>query len=126
MTENAPLPTEPSTAGAGIPFYEKQRQQLTAMITKRRLLERALANIEDSIAKKENEYLEDTPNGNIITGFENYTKGTSTISGAGQRRRGQVQEANRVFSRSSVSYNGNAVSRLFFVVLVGDMGSCSW
>ena len=85
------------------------------MIHKRRLLERSLAMIEDTIAKKESDYLEDTPNGNIITGFENYTKGTSSVLGARGRRGGNGADTNRVFSRSSISYNGGAVSCLPFI-----------
>src|SRR5205807_1245293 len=64
--------------------------------------------------KKETEYLEETPSGNIITGFESYTKGTTGGIGGGaaggrSRRGGGVSEGNRVFSRSSVSFNANAV-----------------
>jgi chromatin modification-related protein EAF6 len=105
MAENQP----PATNGdaAGVPFYEKQRSMLHSMIQKRRMLERSLANIEESIAKKETEYLEDTPNGNIITGFEGYTKGTTAAPG--QRRRGAMQENNKVFSRSSITFNANPV-----------------
>jgi len=114
MTENQ-APNGNGDA-AGVPFYEKQRQMLHSMINKRRLLERNLANIEETIGKKESEYLEDTPNGNIITGFEGYTKGTT--GAPGQRRRGAVQETNKVFSRSSVTYNINAVSNvLVFLAL---------
>lgn len=120
MTENQP----PATNGdaAGVPFYEKQRQMLHSMINKKRLLERSLANIEDNIAKKESEYLEDTPNGNIITGFEGYTKGTTAAPG--QRRRGAIQETNKVFSRSSVTYNLNAVSVPLALVGRGRLMFC--
>lgn len=47
--------------------------------------------------------------GNIITGFDNYAKGTSS-SVAAQRRRTGLIEQNRVFSRSSLSYNPLNVS----------------
>lgn len=66
------------------------------------------AQIEASIANHETEYLEGTPQGNIITGFDNYTKGTT--SAAAQRRRTGLMEQNRVFSRSSISYNALNVS----------------
>lgn len=53
--------------------------------------------------------MENTPSGNIITGFDNYMKG---ISGAGaQRRKTGPMEQNRVFSRSSVSYRPSTVRR---------------
>jgi chromatin modification-related protein EAF6 len=60
------------------------------------------AVLEDSIAQKEAAYLEAAPNGNIITGYDNYIKGTS--GAAAQRRKTGPTEQNRVFSRSSVSY----------------------
>jgi chromatin modification-related protein EAF6 len=62
---------------------------------------------EDSIYQKETEYLESTPSGNIITGFDSYIKGTG--GAAAQRRKTGLTDANRVFSRSSISYNSNGV-----------------
>jgi len=112
MAENtAPAPA----AGAngeipGQPFYDKTRQHLKDLLHKKRILERSLASQEEAIFKKETEYLEETPSGNIITGFEAYTKGSGSMAPGGQRRRAAVQEANRVFSKSSISYNINVVS----------------
>lgn len=60
---------------------------------------------EEAIFQKETDYLETTPSGNIITGFDAYTKGTTAA--AAQRRRAGLTEQNRVFSRSSVSYGAN-------------------
>ncbi|KAL8370728.1 hypothetical protein RB595_000876 [Gaeumannomyces hyphopodioides] len=60
---------------------------------------------EDMIYQKETEYLENTPSGNIITGFDNYTK--ATTGAAAQRRKAGLTESSRVFSRSSISYNAN-------------------
>lgn len=68
--------------------------------------------LEDQIFRQESSYLEDTPAGNIIKGFDNYVKGTSTAPsasaatnpGTATRRKGQVMEADRLFSKSSVSY----------------------
>ncbi|TQS34637.1 hypothetical protein Golomagni_04971 [Golovinomyces magnicellulatus] len=88
--------------------YEKTRKELREFIQKRREIERALAAQEEIIIKKEQEYLEETPLGNIITGFDNYTRG-GLVSG---RRRGREEEEReqrlRVFSRSSISWNTNA------------------
>ena len=61
--------------------------------------------VEDTILQKEIAYLESTPSGNIITGFDNYMKGTS--GAAAQRRKTGPMEQNRVFSRSSMSYRPN-------------------
>lgn len=61
--------------------------------------------VEEGIAQKELAYLESTPSGNIITGFDNYMKGIS--GAAAQRRKTGPMEQNRVFSRSSISYRPN-------------------
>ncbi|KAE8441346.1 hypothetical protein EG329_005495 [Mollisiaceae sp. DMI_Dod_QoI] len=42
------------------------------------MLERSLALQEETIYKRETDYLEETPGGNIITGFESYTKGVES------------------------------------------------
>lgn len=55
----------------------------------------------------ETKYLDSTPIGNILTGFDNYTKGLTATSA--QRRKVGAIEQNRVFSRSSISYNPNNV-----------------
>lgn len=122
---------------AGIPYYEKQRQHLKELLNKKKLLEKRLVRTdvachkpnqlsnclliqrhyeqlaqEEAIYQKETEYLENTPAGNIITGFDNYTKGTANV--AAQRRKTGLTDANRVFSRSSISYNPAAVRRSVF------------
>lgn len=56
--------------------------------------------LDDTIYKKEGEYLEDTPHGNVLTGFDNYIK-SITSNAVGRRKQG-VSENDRVFSRSSV------------------------
>ncbi|KAK0618499.1 histone acetyltransferase subunit NuA4-domain-containing protein [Bombardia bombarda] len=107
MTENAPSKSGGVGDGsAGIPFYEKQRTHLKELISRKRALEKRIATQEESIYTKETEYLETTPSGNIITGFDNYIKGTTNA--ASQRRKTGLTDANRVFSRSSISYNPSA------------------
>ncbi|KAK4100591.1 NuA4-domain-containing protein, partial [Parathielavia hyrcaniae] len=90
-----------ASSAAGIPFYEKQRQHLKELIARRRAMEKKLAAVEDLIHSKETEYLESTPSGNIVVGFDNYIKGAS--GAAAQRRKTGPPDQNRVFSRSSVS-----------------------
>ncbi|KAK5990898.1 Chromatin modification-related protein eaf6 [Cladobotryum mycophilum] len=85
--------------------YKKSQSRVRELIEKRRNLERRLVQVEDSIAQKETAYLDSTPSGNIITGFDNYMKGTS--GAAAQRRKVGPAEQNRVFSRSSISYRPN-------------------
>ncbi|KOS16731.1 Chromatin modification-related protein eaf6 [Escovopsis weberi] len=96
-TTSAPQPT--------MAEYKKSQVRVRDLVEKRRLLERRLAQMEDSIASKESTYLDSTPSGNIITGFDNYMKGTS--GAAAQRRKAGPTEQNRVFSRSSISYRPN-------------------
>lgn len=52
---------------------------------------------EENIAKCEITYLEDTQNGNIVKGFDNYIKGTAA------RRRNNISDADRIFSHSSLT-----------------------
>lgn len=116
MTENIPPATvatvTPSSNNPpsvpGQPFYEKNRQVLKELLRRRQSLERSLAIQEEAIYKKETEYLEETPAGNIITGFENYTKAAGAAA-PGTRRRVVVDAGNRLFSRSSYTWNVNAV-----------------
>lgn len=94
-----------ATAGADqLAAYEQSRKHLKQMLNRQADLKRQLAAHEASILQYESEYLENTPMGNIITGFDNYAKGTTSSVAAQRRRTGQVEQ-NRVFSRSSISYN---------------------
>jgi len=109
-TASSTAPPDTSSADArGRPFYDQQRELLAASLRKKEILIKKLALLENSIISKEADYLEGTPNGNIITGFDSYTKGTGAGAGAA-RRRGQVQEVHKVFSSSSVTWNPNAES----------------
>ena len=69
----------------------------------------AQLNLEEQILKQETTYLEETSAGNIIKGFDNYIKGTTTTATAGgagtaTRRKAPVGDTDRIFSRSSTSF----------------------
>ncbi|OJD20300.1 hypothetical protein ACJ73_08364, partial [Blastomyces percursus] len=134
MTENIPPTTAaggksiPADSGPeqlqnrGIPYYEKLRRELRETIQKKRLMDKNMAALEESIYRFEQSYLEETGAGNIIKGFDNYIKGSSGVSGIGlggslgsmtggggtggpaTRRKTAVQDSDRVFSRSSASF----------------------
>jgi chromatin modification-related protein EAF6 len=80
-----------------MPYYEKIRKDLRDMIQRKRGLDKTLAVYEENIAKCEITYLEDTQNGNIVKGFDNYIKGTAA------RRRNNISDMDRIFSHSSLT-----------------------
>ncbi|KAL4813966.1 histone acetyltransferase subunit NuA4-domain-containing protein [Aspergillus spinulosporus] len=104
-------------ANRGLPYYEKLRRELRDTLQKKRLMDKSMAQLEDQIYRFEQSYLEETTAGNIIKGFDNYIKGSSTGSGIGaggislstgagtaSRRKSAVTDNDRVFSRSSASF----------------------
>ncbi|KAL7788246.1 histone acetyltransferase subunit NuA4 [Trichoderma ceciliae] len=106
MADNKqPITSRPGEAQPTMAEYKKAQARVRDLVDRRRQLERRLASMEESIVQKESAYLDSTPSGNIITGFDNYMKGTS--GAAAQRRKTGPAEQNRVFSRSSISYRPN-------------------
>lgn len=99
-------------------YYEKVRKQLRDLIQAKRHQDKQLVRqtyskylptkllltcwletlYEDNIFKAETTYLEETQNGNIIKGFDNYIKGGVT------RRRTNFSDSDRIFSLSSLTY----------------------
>ncbi|KAI1768247.1 NuA4-domain-containing protein [Hypoxylon sp. FL1150] len=105
MTEN----TQPGAGGgsngdqqAAIAEYTKQRQNLKALLAKRKQHDRQLSQLEQNIIDLEAKYLANTRYGNIVKGFDNYIKGTSA---AAQRKQGELKEEDYIWSRSSISHN---------------------
>lgn len=130
MTENIP-PASASDSTRGVPYYEKLKRDLRETLAKKSLLDKKLADLEDQIYRQETAYLEDTSAGNIIRGFDNYIKSSSTAvsslpssasvtaaaaggggvggggaggGGTASRRKSNVLEQDRVFSRSSTAF----------------------
>ncbi|KAF2001137.1 NuA4-domain-containing protein [Amniculicola lignicola CBS 123094] len=92
-----------------MPYYERLRRDLRESLQKKRLIDSNLAQIEENILRIETSYLEETTAGNIIKGFDNYIKGATTGSISGgpstaTRRKAQISDADRIFSRSSASF----------------------
>ncbi|KAL9048865.1 MAG: hypothetical protein Q9162_007516 [Coniocarpon cinnabarinum] len=99
-------------ATRGRPYYEKLRSDLRACIDKKLKNDRQLQAVEMEIAQTEEEYLESTAAaGNIIKGFDNYIKASSASTmgtsgpGTATRRKGGVMDQDRIFSRSSTTWN---------------------
>ncbi|KAJ5336894.1 uncharacterized protein MYU51_006127 [Penicillium brevicompactum] len=109
-------PADQNATSRGLPYYEKLRRELRDTLQKKRLMDKSMAQLEDQIFRFEQSYLEETTAGNIIKGFDNYIKGSSSGSSlgasglglgggaAGSRRKAAVTESDRVFSRSSASF----------------------
>ncbi|KAI1383232.1 NuA4-domain-containing protein [Hypoxylon trugodes] len=105
MTENV-QPGGPGATDAerrlALTEYNRQRQTLKELLAKRKQQERQLAQLEHNIADLEQKYLGNTRFGNIVKGFDNYIKGTSS---AAQRKQGELKEEDYIWSRSSISHN---------------------
>src|SRR3954452_17859466 len=84
--------TDTSTPSGPNQQYEYLRKQLCDLIAKKRQSDKTLEGLEDHIHKYETTYLEDTQNGNIVRGFDNYIKGTVA------RRRATITDQDRIFS----------------------------
>ena len=115
MSENVPPPGAASDSSAGNapgkPYYYKATAELQAMLKNQAALKAKLLKQNNEIYDKETYYLDNTPNGNIVIGFDNYTKGTVTGAGT-SRRRGTAVDDNRIFSASDQTWNPDAVTLL--------------
>lgn len=78
--------------------YSTMRKELKDLLSKKRTLDKTLNNLEEQIYKYEGTYLEETQNGNIVRGFDNYIKGGLN------KRRATISDKERIFSLSSAAF----------------------
>lgn len=89
--------------------YVELKNKLIQQILKKQELTRKLTTLEDSIYQKEIDYFEESPLGNIVKGFENFSK---TGGGGGANKRKIVySEDDHIFSLSSVNYIKSLMKR---------------
>ncbi|KAI0927099.1 hypothetical protein AcV5_007725 [Taiwanofungus camphoratus] len=82
--------------------FDAARKELMQALTKRRAVDKQLAQLEVQIYGLEGSYLTETAahsGGNIIHGFDGYLKNPP-----GGRRKYEVSDADRMFSNSSLTY----------------------
>ncbi|ABN65188.2 predicted protein, partial [Scheffersomyces stipitis CBS 6054] len=82
--------------------YTEIKNQLTSSILRKQELTAKLNALEDSIYEKENEYFNDSTYGNIVKGFENFSKAGG--GGSSNKKRIQYTDDDHIFSLSSVNY----------------------
>lgn len=90
-------------------------------------VDNSLQMTEGAIHKSETDYLENTPHGNIINGFDGYAKGAG-VGGVGRgagtaRKNVAVGGGDRPFSGSSHSWKSTIVSCFFCCVF---FWGCAW
>lgn len=82
--------------------YEALRKEIAAGLTRKRNIDKQLAQTEQALYDLESTYLTETAThsgGNIIQGFDGYLKNQSV-----GRRKYEVLETDRMFSNSSATY----------------------
>ncbi|KAF9383756.1 Chromatin modification- protein meaf6 [Podila verticillata] len=79
--------------------YQEARIELNDLISRKKIVDRNLAGLENSIYAFEGSYLEDTQHGgNIIRGFDGY------INTKADKSRVKYSESDRLFSMSSTTF----------------------
>lgn len=81
--------------------YTNLKNELTKQILKKRELDAKLSDLEDLIYDKENDYFAESTYGNIVKGFDNFSKNSG---GSSNKKRIQYTDEDHIFSLSSANY----------------------
>ncbi|EGV64106.1 chromatin modification- protein eaf6 [Yamadazyma tenuis] len=87
--------------------YTTLKTQLTKEILKKQELSNKLTKLEDLIYDRENEYFNESAYGNIVKGFENFSKNTSNNN----KKRIIYTEEDHIFSLASTQYIKSLMKR---------------
>lgn len=81
--------------------YTKLKNDLTRLILKKKEIDAKLAELEETIYEKETDYFNESTYGNIVKGFDNFSKGSS---GGNNKRKLVITDEDHIFSMSSATF----------------------
>lgn len=81
--------------------YTQLKNELTKQILKKQELDAQLLALEESIYDKENDYFNESTYGNIVKGFDNFSKSSS---GGSNKRKMVYTDDDHIFSLSSSTF----------------------
>lgn len=84
-----------------VDLYTQLKNELTKKIVKKQEIEAQLLALEESIYDKENDYFNESTYGNIVKGFDNFSKSSS---GGSNKRKIMYTDDDHIFSMSSATF----------------------